>query len=542
MSSANILLEDRNEVNTEKTKANLIRKLGIIENYFHGEIEKGTSINASTILITSEIDIFEYKDLFNKAVKLWKQTQPFLRSKVVHLNENVNNENENYFPHNNKYFAFINDDEELDVNNVNYLYLKSDESVGSKYDDCGDYWKLLIERELTIPIDWENGPMWRLMLVNLKKTSNQQPPENNIFEYCLIVTVSHAIFDGTSAFVSLISLFSIFEALYMNKLDLNDIYDAKVIKPVENYATEYINRLEDKNNLADYVHLNGFKKPSDLIITKEADRTDYYPIQSYNEKTDYGKLKFYSAIDNKPLIGLDELLSISKSSITKFYFNTFEGDKYNKFLAKCKEKKAKVTGVFNTIFIIAWRLVYKKFVNQEDGDLLDQKINYLTIVNLRSFLKEIDIGSLVWFCNNLYSSFDHKFDTSDHDFWHEKFWNFARQESEMFHDRLKRGEQFKLLEASKPIDHDEVRIHYGLSNLLVPSQIAQIVKLIQLKDLFTLTSYRKDWSSDFSYNNIISVGDKMCWTLSYNSYFVKNETIDYFIQMVNEIYDKLCDI
>ncbi len=114
-------------------------------------------------------------------------------------------------------------------------------------------------------------------------------------------------------------------------------------------------------------------------------------------------------------------------------------------------------------------------------------------MNLRSFVKDIDLSSLVWFCNNLYNSYDESFNTKDEDFWNKKFWQFAREESEMFHDRLKRGEQFKLLESSAPINSDETRLHFGLSNLVVPNELTKEIKLFKINELFTLTSYRKDW-------------------------------------------------
>lgn len=501
-----------NHVNSNVKKnvneKNIIRKLGIIETYFHNEIENGSSINASTITISSKVDLFENFELFNKAVRLWKKTQPLLRSKVIQLDE-VNNQNNtqksnsNDMNHFNKYFAYVsqeNDDSKIHdkLDNVNYLYFKFSTSEINNYDNCGDLWKLLIEREISIPIDWKNGPMWRLTLINLNKEKNA----NDLYEYCLIITVSHAIFDGTSAFVSLVSLFTILEYLFENKSHHDSInehlIDAKVMKPVEECA---MNHLEKSNmsyeQLADYKKIGGFKRPSSFIINNENDRTHYIPIEKLSSNSDQIKLGgFYSALNNQLVINLDDLLEISKNSVTKFYLNVFEGEKYEKFLATCKSKNAKITGVFNTIFIIAWRMAYKKFssnlIDHHDG-ILNEKIHYLTIVNLRSFVKDIDLTSLVWFCNNLYNSYDESFNTKDEDFWHYKFWLFARQESETFHDRLKRGEQFKLLESSAPINPDETRLHYGLSNLVVPNELTKEIKLFKINELFTLTSYRKDW-------------------------------------------------
>ena len=48
------------------------------------------------------------------------------------------------------------------------------------------------------------------------------------------------------------------------------------------------------------------------------------------------------------------------------------------------------------------------------------------------------------------------------------------------------------------------------------------------------------WSNDFGYHNIVSIGESLCWVMSYNSYFVKNEAVKLFIESVMMIYDKIC--
>jgi hypothetical protein len=104
----------------------------------------------------------------------------------------------------------------------------------------------------------------------------------------------------------------------------------------------------------------------------------------------------------------------------------------------------------------------------------------------------------VWLCNSVYSQFDQETNIEEPSFWTSKFWQLAKQESDTFHDRLKSGEQFKLHETSKPLANDETRIHYGFSNLVVPSQMYQHLKLFDFDQLFTLTSYRKTWTNDVS--------------------------------------------
>jgi len=246
---------------------------------------------------------------------------------------------------------------------------------------------------------------------------------------------------------------------------------------------------------------------------------------------------FYSDLDQSEYLSLEKLLEISSKSATKFHCTKFTGDKFKKFLTKSKQLNAKITGVFNTMFIIAWQMVYKKFNIKPD------QINYTTIVNLRPYLTNTDPTSLVWLCNSLYSSFNKEIncDNEEGKFWSNEFWSIAKQESESFHARIKQGEQYRLHESLAPMDANECRIHFGLSNLVVPSQITDRLRMFQLNEVYTLSSYRSEWTNDLGYNNIISIGDSLCWVISYNSYFVKNETIKLFLDSVMFIYEKLCE-
>ncbi len=289
----------------------------------------------------------------------------------------------------------------------------------------------------------------------------------------------------------------------------------------------------DVTNLAEFKKIGGFKTPDSFIVKSkndQQDRSTYIPV---NKLVKNGS--FYSDTDKSEYLSLDKLLEISKQSATKFHCTRFTGDKFKNFLVKSKQLNAKLTGVFNTMFVIAWQMVYKKF------DLKPDQINYTTIVNLRPHLSNIDPNSLVWLCNSLYSSCDNEINYDEDKFWTNEFWQLAKQESESFHARIKQGEQYRLHETLAPIETNECRIHFGLSNLVVPSQITERLKMFQLNEVYTLSSYRSEWSNDFGYNNIISIGDSLCWVISYNSYFVKNEIIKYFLDSVMFIYDKLCE-
>jgi hypothetical protein len=196
-------------------KKKMIRNLGALEQYFHDQIELNGTVNASSFLFKSHIDLFAHKEVVYKSIQLWKQTQPFLRSKVE-----------------NKCFHYASDERIQNLDNVKFIYFKSNSEEEEKEDVeiTKDYWKLLIEHEYTIPIDWQNGPMWRLMFIKLdhRQHENGAPVQ---FEYCLLITATHAVFDGHSAFVLVAGLFSIMEGVYANKL--NRVKDAPVASSME---------------------------------------------------------------------------------------------------------------------------------------------------------------------------------------------------------------------------------------------------------------------------------------------------------------------
>jgi hypothetical protein len=184
------------------------------------------------------------------------------------------------------------------------------------------------------------------------------------------------------------------------------------------------------------------------------------------------------------------------------------------------------------MFILSWQMVYKKF------NIKPNSINYSTLVNLRPYLSDTDPTSMVWLCNSLYSSYESEIKFNKND---DSFWLIAKKESESFHARIKRGEQFCIDESLEPIEDNETRIHFGLSNVFIPNEIMKRFKMFEIKEIYTLSSYRKEWSNDFSYNNIVSIGDTLCWVISYNSYFVKNEIILSFLDSVMFIFDILCE-
>lgn len=186
----------------------MIRKLGIFEQYFHDQTELNGTVSASSFLFKSPFDLFVHKNIVYKSVQLWKQTQPFLRSKVE-----------------NNCFRYASDEQIQNLDNIQFVYFKSPHTDKTK-----DYWKLLIEHEYTKPINWQDGLMWRLMFIKLDN-KHWSPLQ---YEYCLLITATHSFLDGQSAFLTISSLFLIIEDLYYSN-NLNNFYkkDALVADSME---------------------------------------------------------------------------------------------------------------------------------------------------------------------------------------------------------------------------------------------------------------------------------------------------------------------
>ena len=127
-----------------------------------------------------------------------------------------------------------------------------------------------------------------------------------------------------------------------------------------------------------------------------------------------------------------------------------------------------VNSVLNLIFIMAWRRLYRQ-LETDEATASNTKINYISLVNIRPFVKDLDPSLLLWFCNFMNCSFDGKLDpkTSDakdeEEFWKENFWDVARFESEKFHDRLRAGELFRIGENRSECAPDHIRLHYGIT-------------------------------------------------------------------------------
>ncbi len=135
-----------------------LRKLGQIENIFHGSSEKSRSYIYRTIILSSKINLYSNLKVLSEAIQEWKNLNPLLRCRVVKANtfENVSK----YQISKQNHFAFATEEKQKSLENVKFLYYKSNVSE-QKMNVCDDIWKLLLEKETTLSMDGENGLLWR---------------------------------------------------------------------------------------------------------------------------------------------------------------------------------------------------------------------------------------------------------------------------------------------------------------------------------------------------------------------------------------------
>ena len=151
------------------------------------------------------LNVRRYKidlDALKKACQILVNEYPLLRSTIYRQNE---------LP-----CYFIKMEKEFDAfNNTELFNLSNSDSN----------WTDVIKRELKTPFDYQNGPMWRIKMLKLSSDNLN----NEINEYALIMTQSHALGDGRCAYMICIKYLNILCDILENKYD-----EYKNIKQDEN--------------------------------------------------------------------------------------------------------------------------------------------------------------------------------------------------------------------------------------------------------------------------------------------------------------------
>jgi hypothetical protein len=120
--------------------------------------------------------------------------------------------------------------------------------------------------------------------------------------------------------------------------------------------------------------------------------------------------------------------------------------------------------------------------------------------------------------------------------WIRNFWKHAANETITLHRNIKRNDIFyplKLPVVSR--QQNDSLFHFGNSNLgQMPASITD-KKLIKMKHCFATGKYTANNKFSWFNNLIVTVDGELCWTISYNSNFIKNEIMDLIIENIIKI-------
>ncbi len=508
-----------------------LRKLGQNEHMFHGTNEMNRCYIYRSLIITSEIDFYKNLDTIRFAIDEWKSMHPLLRCKVV-VKEPY--DYPNITASKEKYFVFADKSVVNSQHNVKFLYYKPHSTLTS----CDDIWKLVLEKEQAHIKQNENELLWRLTFLKIKERYVGPNMDRLVNMYAVILTYDHCIMDGRSSYDSLLQLFALIEQIYTKTY--KKATERKELLPSKEEL--FINRLKP---LEYYLQNRQYLQAPSFINEKDHFSSTYSPLKTLSIQEELNG-KIYTH-DGKLYSTVNELVEISKNTTSKFRTLTINRADFAKLLKRCKEKNVKLTSFFNVVICLALRMMYEKY----DGTHKYENIVYTTNISLRqydeykqmpnSLNKSIngfdDIGCYIGLSIETFNemlSF-----TKDKD-WIEKFWEISKAKCDDLHAKLKKSNfVFPIQLPMKKKEPNEFLYHFGNSNLGSLKNSLTDRKYIKVKQVFAAGRVTKDNFLCWFTNLIASVDDRLCWTVSFNSFVIKQEFIDEYISYLTRIINVL---
>ena len=158
---------------------NIIRQLGLIESLYDDEVINGSFVLSRAFHVQISKSHLIENEMVHRALLFWKKRHPLLQSRILRANGNINKYST---IRDIKYFAYIDNDRVSKNDNFEYL------------ETCDEHtWKSVLEKEVTEPFDIENGPLWRMKLLKMPVSTNE---DDDINKYVFILCTHHSIGDG----------------------------------------------------------------------------------------------------------------------------------------------------------------------------------------------------------------------------------------------------------------------------------------------------------------------------------------------------------
>ena len=491
-------------------KIKYLRKLGTLEQSCRGTDYESRVYVCRSLMISSEIDLYNDIDLVKKAIQKWMSINTFLRC-IVAKHKAVDSDKLG------EYFALPSRDKITNLENVKFLYYNS--KCGETFDEI---WKLLIEKEKVDPFG-DESLLWRLTFLQIKclPVSFKGP-----FHYVLTLTYDHSIMDGKSSYTQLLKLIALIEN--MKELVLES-------EPMDNYILPskeevFKNRPPMPDQPAGYCYI----KTPDFLDVKNAAHSAYVRLENLSlEEEEHGLIYTH---DHKPFVTVKELVQISKQSFSKFRTFIIGDSDLAKLLQKCRQNETKLTSLLNMVIILALK---KFYMSNGDEETKNDPITFANIVSLRELeeFKLLKSDTLGYFASIYLNAYRDKNALSDSD-WQKKLWLLAQQESKSFHILLNNGQFTQPIWLTIPKAENEFWYHFANTNLGVVDSSLTKNRLIRVDQTFTSLKYPANRSYWFI-NMLATVNNQLCWTVHFDSHYIKQEFISIIIENIRQIINDL---
>lgn len=198
---------------------------------------------------------------------------------------------------------------------------------------------------------------------------------------------------------------------------------------------------------------------------------------------------------------------------------------------RCKQEGVKMTTCLSTVSCVALSRLFEKH-----GERLNELVEY-TSIDLRRFRPQIGdlmLGYCVGGLQKVHRNAEINFSNP------EEFWRIANQNQIEFSERVKNDNE-KFDYKYKPCESKERLLgdHIGISNL---GQLDKLnLALFDIDEKFIIASYSKCFDTILLFNSMSTVKKKICWSLTFNSFFIDQFLVDDYSDLIFDITAKICD-
>ena len=507
----------------------LLRKLGNAELIYDFEIKHNGCVLPFTFLFSSSVDLFAYKAEIERAIHKWRQKHTFLNSRIVILDPGNPRDEKGYSRE--RFFALQNPAKMASLENVSYLRLNRKSSPQSK-----TYWEFLHERELNIlPVDSREGPLWRLSIIEIEAKK----------DYVFILTIHHAIVDGRNAYCIVEQLLALVDQEIANpspkEEDYLEIYkNLKLNKPqvCDSIETKLFN---DNETIINDTKFNpDFELSPDCKIPDEFGRLELIETETTDETPEF--IYLFEKQDRPPL-SVNNKNNNEFERVTQFTSLSFEADKVNKLLMKCRRANAKLTGCLHVICSLA---TYDLYSSHNIDLSMYRRIWYHFVVNLRPSLNIDNLEMGYWpVVQNGVFDIDGKILEVDKKDWYDiEFWKLVKLESDSIHRRLREKEHIESAKLDKflldLIDQNFKfeqggGVHFALSN--VGSFESAKLKNFKIRGMYYNVSCADNRWSTGIFNGLATIENRLCWSIGSNSRIFHKKFVEDFKCLLTKIFD-----